>query len=500
LPGLTSQPQTKDSEGMKNTIKPALALAFIVFTSCAPASRPTADKLADRTVKSLGCWSFKDEFYDGLYDLVQEKQTWPAVEDLSDALRLRIEKSESLHLDPPTQDEVIRRAENLYTLLTSEAIRDIAPQDHALILERLTGLELGDRTDQIKDELQNRLQLEFTTVEKLSEGANRNCGEPPKPEISPLAKKSELAILGARRAFSVSYQSCAPLSLPAMTKSTPNVKGIKITGDHPSGGKKRVISNLNDFVTSNYYLKAVTTTGAQCLNIKKNPMIYDFGGKPATSTAADAKLDFFKNAGSGTATLGIDCSGFVYSALANSGLKIKRDGRLKAISVNGISSTMFTNPKANGLDCMEPVKMTAALTIRSGDVLAQKGHVVMVDEVGADPFGVAAIAKVSDCTASKISTSRFNFTIMQSSPSKNGMGINRYRAADYVTENGTMSTGLKAYAVAACKARFSGPQSVSTVVTFVRHSDNVACFDQRVALQGEECVTSCTNLAQRLDD
>ncbi|HEX4926056.1 MAG TPA: hypothetical protein VFV50_18325, partial [Bdellovibrionales bacterium] len=291
----------------------------------------------------------------------------------------------------------------------------------------------------------------------------------------------------------VSYQSCQAQSQPALTDDVGDVRGISIIGDHPAGGKKRVISDLNAYVSSNYYLKAITETSNRCLPIKKNPLIYDFGGKPHANSAENSKLDFFKNAGSGTETLGVDCSGFVFSALATSGLKLKKDGRLKAISVFGVSARMYMAPKENGLTCIEPVKLTATNVLRRGDIIAQSGHVVMVDTAGADPFSVGGIEKAEDCTGARLSPRRFDFVIVQSSPTKGGIGINKIRAADYLQENTKMANGLREYAVAACKARFGVSHTVKTTdAVIVRHAGTSECMDTRVPLQNEECVASCS--------
>lgn len=467
-------------------------MSFTTLGGCAQSSSTEVEALADRSVKSLGCWNFKDELFDGLYENVQ-KSSLPARAQFEKALRARLMEARNLSVSTGVQEAITSRLGAVYELLTSDALKGVSPHDAPAVLEMLTALELGDRTSEEKVRLQDRLASHFSELERETQGRNSGCAPEPEASLVPLSAARDLAFLGARKAFAVSYQSCQVQNLPALNDDVADVKGISIVGDHPSGGKKRVISDLNAYVTSNYYLRAITETPNRCLQIKKNPLIYDFGGKPSATSAADSKLDFFKNAGSGTETLGIDCSGFVFSALATSGLKLKKDGRLKAISVFGISARMYMNPKENGLTCIEPVKLTATNGLRRGDIIAQSGHVVMVDSAGEDPFSIAGIEKAEDCTGARLSPRRYDFVIVQSSPTKGGMGINKIRAADYLQENIKMANGLRDYAIAACKARFGQSHTVKTTdAVLVRHSGTSDCMDTRVKLQSEECVAACT--------
>ena len=78
----------------------------------------------------------------------------------------------------------------------------------------------------------------------------------------------------------------------------------------------------------------------------------------------------------------------------------------------------------------------------------------MIDALGNDPLGLARTTSSSQCITARLSSSGFNFTIVQSSPSNSGIGINRYFAADYLATNSTMKAALEAYAVYACKLHY----------------------------------------------
>jgi hypothetical protein len=152
---------------------------------------------------------------------------------------------------------------------------------------------------------------------------------------------------------------------------------------------------------------------------------------------------------------------------------------------------MFASPAKNGLSCFAPVASTPSAVLRAGDVIANTGHVVMVDRVGSDPFGIANAKTATDCA--NITSKGFDFTIVQSSPSKGGIGLNRYRAADYFS--GSMRTGMEAYAKSFCRVRL-GLASPTTLASpsyavVIRHTGTPSCVDQRIALEGESCMRSC---------
>ncbi|RYZ76201.1 MAG: hypothetical protein EOP06_31565 [Proteobacteria bacterium] len=273
------------------------------------------------------------------------------------------------------------------------------------------------------------------------------------------------------------------------------MKGIKIVGTHTDGiGSKREISSISSLVTSHPYLKSYKKPNDSCFDVKKSPLIYDYGGRPVTSSGA---FDMFKNAGSGTTVLGTDCSGYVYMALATAGLKVKSNMTSRAVLVSGFSSRMYLDPQKNGMTCLDFAKFSGSDSLRPGDIIAKSGHVIIVGSVGKDPFGLANIKSASDCTTKKMATSRFDFTVLQSSPSKGGIGIHSVKASSYLPESEVMTEGLLAHAVNACKAKFgSALTSKSSVVSIVRHSGSSSCKDKEVLMERQSCVASCPAIAK----
>ena len=95
-----------------------------------------------------------------------------------------------------------------------------------------------------------------------------------------------------------------------------------------------------------------------------------------------------------------------------------------------------------------------------------------------------------------MSVKNFDFTVVQSSPEKGSIGINRFLAKDYLSGTGKMSTMFKGYAKAACQAYFDGRarNPVAADYGIIRHQNTNSCLAKRIALKNEACVKSCSSL------
>ncbi len=259
--------------------------------------------------------------------------------------------------------------------------------------------------------------------------------------------------------------------------------------------KKRIVSSVSELNRSNPYLASIRRFEPGCQDVKVSPPIYDYGGKPYVTSSLNSPLNFFINAGSGTAALGVDCSALVFSAFATAGLKFKSSVALKAISVNGVSSTMLANPEKNGLDCLQKPSFVAAKSLLAGDIIAKPGHVVLVVGAGPDPFGVGQIKNISDCSSDKMRTENFDFKILQSSPIKGGIGVNQIEISEYLKLSSSWKSGLIFYAVKACRAKFGQFSSAAAPdgLAVVRHKNSEQCRAQRIELSREACVNRCAS-------
>ena len=483
-----------------------LVLSPLAFTvSCAKPFEGAQD-LANTASDVVGCESFQSDFFEGLYQFPIQKKAFPTEGEMRDQFAKSVTKGRLAKLSMADQQRVADSLTSLYKLLALDSVKALHVEASADFekLKALTALEIGDSTTPEKEELQKQIHAEFTKLEILmaTTGAPA-CSKAPAMVEAPTAdaagtqfsawRKSESKVVyGALKTMATAYQSCDVGRVAPLGSNTPNVDGIKDLGLGPDGiGHRRLVADAAAILRSNPYLANYRKPASSCFDVTKTPLIYDYGGRPVTTTG---KFDLFKNAGSGTAALGTDCSGFVFMALTTAGLRTKKRSSVKADTINGMSSGLFVNPQKNGLTCFDYARFSPAATLRAGDVVAKAGHVFMIKSVGADPFGVSQIPNVADCTIANMSTDRFNFIIIQDSSSKNGIGIHEHRAADYfqIPDSALMASGMLDHAVNACKAKFGQSMtSTGSHVSIVRHSGSADCLDREVQLERQSCVASC---------
>jgi hypothetical protein len=444
----------------------------------------------------LLCAKQPEDFNNEIYNYWLVDSTPPDKKTLQIELR-----SQFKDLSTHDLEELIVALNNYYEFITD----DTSSKSINEKLKILTALELGDNSNFEMENLQNKWVQQKVNLQKIQEKFLYLCADQykpidaqdttSKPDYPPIPPRGlTQALWGLRVAFATSYQSCKVLDLPPMDNSTENLEGIAISGTHSNGvGKKRVYKNIPKIFASHYYYKNITPLTKSCYLPAKQPLIYDYGGKPSTSSDANSTLDLFTNKGSGTSVLGIDCSGFIFSALARGGLRLSPSKPIKAAVVHGISAKMFKDPQKNGLSCFSPITVSAKQHLLGGEVVASSGHIIMIDDVGTDPFGVKNIKNPADCNLRTISSENFNFSIIQSSPYKNAIGIGKSKASAYLKESSSMRAGFEKYAVSACQAQFGKNQTPKvSEITIVRNKDILECVnDNYIAFEKESCVSSC---------
>lgn len=463
---------------------------FFLFIAAALASGCTQPALTEKFIDTVNseaaCESLSGKLTDLLAQTLIDNQDLPSLAEFEKSLVRLADKEDR------------RLALKTYQLLTVEMKEKLNLATRQELLGALVGLEIGDQTTPAKAELKSQMQDLLRQLKTSASLQNKSCAvslPTPTPaaqsQTIPLMTQSE-ASSGALKVMATAYQSCEAIRKPAMDATSPSVEGISIVGTHPNGvGKKRVVSDITALKRSHYYIRE-GVENSSCFNVQKSPLIYDYGGKPYATTASNSPLSLFKDAGDGTTVLGIDCSGYVFSALAAAGLRVSSGKTLKASLVYGINAAMYMDPVNNGLTCLSAVSSTRDSALLDGDILASSGHVVMITDVGSDPFGLSAIQKISDCTSAQMNYQRFDFSVLQSSPYKGGIGIDRAKASDYLSESTSMRSALLEYAVAACKAKFGSTSTIKPAsARLVRHKLSSDCRDTAVAIEGSSCVQSC---------
>lgn len=510
----------------------------MMMTACAPQGYEAINNIASDVGNDIACKStnLETKLWDGLKAYLIEQQEIPQSQVLKDALHEQVRKlaEENPGLTEADQERLKADLDKLVTSLLDEAPQGERVQTPEELLILLSAIDVGDRSTVFRSYMQDKVRGNFTQLSKTVQSFELNCNsdentssgstspgegtdggsnlvdtpteepsQPTEPEnrdfayhkAQALGAGDSLAVFGSRWTFATAYQSCQSVALPDMDTQTPELQGIKVTGKHSDGvGNKREIASLSQVQSTHPYIKTVSNYGEGCFNVRSNPLIYDYGGKPYGTTAADSPIDLFKNNGSGTKVLGIDCSGYVYTSMATAGLRLKSGRALKASDSWAWGSGSYVDPEKNGLTCLSRITVTPTTSLKAGDIVAVYGHVLMIDKAGADPFGIASARTESDC--SKIKYTSFDFTVAQSSPSKGAVGINFFDARVYLPTSSKMQTGLEKYAYYACLAKVNNKTYTPNLGTLsvVRHKGTPECTAPRVKLARESCIQSCSSL------
>lgn len=474
-----------------------LFLASVAFISgCMKPSKQDLQTPAQTATESIGCESaIQSKAFDAAYTYLETENQNADISSLKALISQKIDqqiqnqKISNVALTEEFKNEYGKVFDIL--LVESRNLKtDIAS---STLIQKVIELEMQDQSSAENIQLGSKLAQQISKVKSLSRELKLACNE------SAIEISSERAgtgmVIGMNNAIATAYQSCNALKVAPVTASTPRVLGIKrITPDHPDGiGWRRVISDLKAVQQTHPYNKVAGQTS--CFNVYNNPLIYDYGGEPLFSNNT---LSFFKNAGSGTSVLGIDCSSLVSSAAAAGGLRYRPGVGNKAVFVRQ-SSYKFIDPASSGFTCYKNVSVSKQESIRPGDIAAVSGHILTVDSIGTDPFGIKRLSNVSEC--SSLSSKNFDFVIAQSSSSKNGMGIHKYVAKDYLNEvdpatEGSvkkMRTLFVAVGQAACKAYFQNTTSTpkSSAWGLSRHKGTSECLAPKMQIAGQSCVSSC---------
>jgi hypothetical protein len=304
-------------------------------------------------------------------------------------------------------------------------------------------------------------------------------------------------LAGALRTMAAIYQSCDVLKQPPYDPAIDSAMGKSLVRrGRRSSVRALPQRNHSRFVADHYYLKHFDRGVApQCLDMRKTPPVYHFGGRPAFR---NNEIDLFQQRRTGgVPVVGIDCSAFVSTALSVSGLKLTP--RTKTAKANmATSRSLYAYNEKNS--CFNRPIMTPGKTMSSGDIIAYPGHTFMIDQVGEDPLGIEAAKRegrfprtAKGCSRMEPKRKNLNFSIIQSS-GFGDMPAMRIEASKY---SGAFPA-IRNLIVKACLGEFNQsykPKAFGTLL--LRHkgnSDSRCTFseEQTPKLKGEECTQGCT--------
>jgi hypothetical protein len=396
-----------------------------------------------------------------------------------------------IHRRSHSRDEQLKlslaeKTANLIQLLD----HDVKLLDNDEYETQLARLENGSRITEDYAKLSFKANQLLSETQLLSQAAGLGCELPPNPapDTTPATPPESLTQFpthlknALRWTMSTAYQSCESVKLKPVDKTVENVQGI-VKNESTWG---RSYSNIPLIVKTNHYLRNMTYP-KNCLDVSKKPLVYDYGG---VAEFKNNLLNIFVNKGGGSA-LGIDCSAFASAAAATAGLLYRKNTQTKPVYTR-YTTRDFVDPVKSNWDCYAKVAVNSNTSILPGDLAIISGHMVGIDSVEKDPFGISGITDISQCNS--LTTNQFHFVLIQSSASKGSLGINRYLASDYANETADIKTLFLGYAKAACQAKFSGKSIVPTLnssMSIIRHSGTPECKAQRVPLVNEKCIADC---------
>lgn len=491
---------------LRNRFTPAvrltsLGLSILLLASCGKGfgTSTLAMSLSSEVQDGLACSTARANIFEAYYK---------AYSNTNNPKSLKLASAGNNAFAEKTHPSLKREILEIDELMTSEMNVDADLDENRDPVLNLIRLEMRSEIDPRLVELNRKLDGAVTKANLVAKSLGVTCNEPapqPEDESTVIPDSSSGALPGAtatpskgtsglrspasaaRYTMATAYQSCSVAKLPVMTKSVENLQGVTKTTKIDSVGWGRGYTDLALLKKTDYYLQGQTYP-AGCLNQNSKPLVYDYGGRPVVKSTSSISL--FENSGGGTA-LGIDCSAFVSSAVGVAGQRYKEGAENKAVYTRFVSRD-FINPVKSGWTCYDSVSVNAQASIKPGDIAAVVGHVVMVDTVGSDPFGLSKVTSASGC--SSLSVKNFDFSVIQSSPSKNSIGINRYTARDYLPESAKITTMFMAYAKAACQARFDSKARAPNTADFgiIRHKATAKCLAPALTLVGGTCVNECT--------
>lgn len=311
----------------------------------------------------------------------------------------------------------------------------------------------------------------------------------------PLQNKlhSSPASFGARKVLATFFQSCKALEV-SIDPSISNLKGVRKVGG------KRQVYDLKSYVSSHAILSELKSDpgypGAGCVDATKRPPVYGYGSQKYPDK--NGEIDLFTS-GAGVAksskpVSAIDCSSFIFVALATQGLKVRKTDT----AFTGLTTATFDQVLDRKNSCIKSTNYSLERSIGVGDLInVANDHIIMIDEVSDDPLGIKKHLKNKSCD--RISINDFDFTYIHSGAVNNSYGPSRVHISEH--SGGTMFNNLRLSAVGMCKKLLKNPKHTGSSAE-VNHnrrfsisahqSQDTDCIsDTPVSLKNEECVAQC---------
>lgn len=213
--------------------------------------------------------------------------------------------------------------------------------------------------------------------------------------------------MAANRLMNIFYQNCQASSLPKYNFLIEGeIKGFKAEFNPDTNGKVSAVENLSD-ARKLKYLNCSNGNNSIC----STPPSYLWGGKGIYLSETN-QFDIFHN--NPIVELkakhpGLDCSGFINLSFILAGLKVDQNFPFQN-SPDEISAKEFMKP----LSCFREIKIEKGEKIKAGDIIAWNKHIVMIDQLTSDPFGIQSFKSPEQCDLRNLDPSRAKMLVLNS--------------------------------------------------------------------------------------
>jgi hypothetical protein len=496
-----------DQEAMilkKSYLKIAFSIPLLAIQACS--SSLSSQDVARLALEVGSCDTFETLFHDKLQSSFQKTNELPDVDDVvtdfEEAIKGKLLETE---VDEVKLREMKNNLRSLYSIIVSEAEKDPSLKDLVKLeyqthenqdLQNKYNLSLNSYVENLKSQNDNCNPLAVEDIQPVEEEGETEEAREPLPFYEELKAKTNPAQYGAIKSFSVAYQSCTAHSQKPIDNSSERLEGVTRIGTHPAGGGIRVITDKNDVLrTHPYIVNNRVPASSRCADPEANPKIYDFGGKPYATSDENSTLNYFIDSGTGSKEFGVDCSGYIFTALMSAGLKLATNKPLRARGVYATPARAWKN-LGSSMNCFAKVKAGETTdVIKPGDIFASQGHIFIINKVGEDPLGVKrTIDRGESCNS--ITHDDFDFTLFQSSPTNGAIGLNHMDGAYYLSGSSTMRLGFEKFARIHCNNLKNGTVQTPSIseASLIRHKMTPSCMEERVIeLDYESCLERCSS-------
>jgi hypothetical protein len=324
------------------------------------------------------------------------------------------------------------------------------------------------------------------------------------------------AVNGARILMTQMYGSCDVLKLPVREFLNPfeissSVKHMQVKNGNRYPRTAVTKAQVSLLSSSHPYLqsffgenscsgicKTNATTDldpvclkATCLSVK-NPPTYQYGGKAPQSSAPFA----IQNLGGGVSN-GIDCSGFIAESLQVKGLKMKPGVQVgQGTGGTGMfASYGSVDAAGNPTDCFESISRRSG--IKSGDILiAPNNHMVMIDAVGDDPFGIFSM--INDASPEVLNQQYQEWCTIKKTKPQKGSLIEILNGTSTLTEQ-QKSLFLNGLADSVCQKNVNIENFQITIMHSSPHGNRIGVQRERVSLGLEGPLETMLEMKARRD-